>query len=1233
MKKNTRKLFAVMLIVSMLFSLVPTATFAAPAAGMELQPYTNMEDLIQKAKDELRAQDAMVKPVVADDALVAAVEESGVPFDTAKSTISHDLFTNYTDGIIDVSRFGLSAADVDNMMQFVLRDERMTNDVTYQYDAQTGMIRYNMSDAMTAVLDGLAAMQNATAYDAAVIEDTAVTNGLESDAATPAVAAYAVAAAEEGHQHDALTAESTINFTWTEVGTNVVDENGEAVTQMVYDAANDAIGFEVKQTWDVTPSATYTCSCGEEVAIAPETTGYMVMDAGLQYVFVDTVLGTAYLTDSVITEKKADGTAYTLPDPEKEIKDANTGNVVTAVDNDPDILMLYQVMRAGAVLNVSDYSVIGQSVYDVSAMQALKAYNRMRELINGKTECFGVSTPFWTSKATETNPWGALKIVLNMEEDAQDVSTVYAQYIPDLTDGFAALVYFYEDALLAYNNHAMAKVEELRNTAGFSSLDDEVQDAYAMLILHDWLANYAVFDMSNLLASRESGGTGAVTLDSLLGMTPFTILSKGVGYKGGVCLGYTASYTYLVQNAFEENYYAGDFGGAVKDDANHIIDFVQIRFNSDVAESSVAGADSGFNNADGTSMRFNEPHFFNAAKLSGNSNWYYIDSCYDDANPEIISQYRVETDGNISHMYMLAAPATVEDQFEGSCDYIDSLYDGGYYVKPGSQQDINLGSDGKTLSGYVSYDHYKAAVEAGVDADGNGYDYTYYDAQGYKYTGKGVEPGWPKVANSTEGSATNDDREPVGYDDTTYEEAWFSNAQSEIILHDGNWYYVEGMNSYNSMKDMMDDMGDNMDQYMDQMTEQMDDPMYAHELKYRSLTADLTGSEMEGEGQNMTMNEDNFAYGLFHYGYGMVNYGITNDNADYENDDVNYPKLFAAEVEEDAAYRKMYPELSHGLGLYDGKLYFNLSNKIMAYDLATNSVSLIKEYNDVYAEKAAAQQGQIQFEGMAFTATAVNTTPDSYHFHFRYHPLAGLSIYDALTTYDNSPETLSQTGGFNYPVIYDTPIPTMYVSIGTNLTDSYENTAGQDYTIEAINYNSSYQRFMDEDKTDGEENTNVEFMWCANVVENMPMAELVADLTGATERVTIKAYCGQEGFTEYRTVKFGLSVADPQRTTSQALQHTFVWNDREVIENGDKAVKGIYICNTCKHVATDTEAANVENIDIVDLVILEKAIDDQTASSLDKKYDFDGNGRINEDDLKALENYLANLPDLENVPE
>ena len=600
-------------------------------------------------------------------------------------------------------------------------------------------------------------------------------------------------------------------------------------------------------------------------------------------------------------------------------------------------------------------------------------------------------------------------------------------------------------------------------------------------------------------------------------------------------------------------------------DMEHMVDFVKIRFNSNVAESSVAGGNSGFGE---DTDRFTEPHFFNAVKVG--SNWYYVDACYDDVNSEVISQYRVETEGNISHMYFLCSPETIEEQFEGNCDYIDSLYDGVDYIRPADEET------------------YQAEVVAGTR-----------------------EPGWETKTNSSE----------TRYTDTTYEDAWFANAESEIILHEGNWYYVEGLNAYNSMKDMMgEENQDYMDQMKDQMQDQMNDPQYAHELKRRPISknADLTGTHTTGEGQSMSMEEDQYAYGLYHYGYGYFDYGTGGVDADSK-----YSKAFEADLEDDRAYRQMYPELSHGVGIYNGKLYFNISNKIMCYNLKMKEVTQVKEYNDVYADlndtKAVQDAaGNVKETIQLFTGMFFDVTDDAENaeYSFRYRPLAGLSIHNKVVPVAGTDQMTGET-----IVQAVDMVPTMYVEVGTNLTESYTDADGNKYTVEALNYNPNYQRFMDDDKTDGE-NTNVEFMWCANLSEEMDMATLVDELVnGETAQVSVAAYCEKDAFTEQRTVNYGLSDGSTKVVAEKtALKHNYVWNGTEQL----------YVCETCNHCSEtrpEGQRGDVNNNDIVD-------VDDLTSLArylggyVDEVFnlsngDFDGNDTVDVDDLTAVARYLA----------
>ena len=1161
MNKSTKKLVAIVLMISMLFTLAPASVFAAPAdSHVELnglKQYTSMEQLIQDAIDELVAQGNAATVVEADETLVEDVEEaSGKTFGEVKSSIAQGLFAEYEQGSLDVAELNLHEDEMHDVMDVLLKERYMANAVDYQFNTRNGIVTdidFNLSDALQAVLGELSSMteevtadeefQQAVALVAAdvVVEEPEPQVGLfglraaEEEATTPQMFSWCAC------PQSSVTTNTAIQFTWEETSTYVLDEEGNPTYGLMYDAENDAITFGPVLQWDAQAvKAEYDCPvCGQHCVVEGDLAPYIITTDLQDYVvqtgpeesmtfmqFRVAVLGVPVFEEGQfgVTAKDAEG------------KDCIASNQD-----------FYNGTNGGAL-------------YDVSSLRTKYAFMEMTALNNGKSECFGIANPFWTSKNTATNPLGGLKVVLNMEETDPDVPALFAQYIPQLTQGYAALVYYYEGALLDIANAA----REVVNVGTAYDANKHITTEYKLLLLHDWLANNAIFDMGSLLASREDGGQnagdgGSVGLESLLGMTPFTLLSDAIGYNGGVCLGYAASYSYIVQNAFLDNYYElknGATGATMKDyvpvaDPEHMVDFVKIRFNSNVAESSVAGGDSGFGDGE---ARFTEPHFFNAVKVG--DKWYYVDACYDDVNSEVISQHRVETEGNVSHMFFLCSPETIEDQFEGNCDYIDSLYDGIRYEKPEDPD-------------------YQGKVERGE-----------------------IEAGWKKVNVSTE----------TRYTDTTYEEAWFANAESEIVLHEGNWYYVEGLNAYNSMKDMMDDMDDSqMEQMKDQMQGQMNDPQYAHELKRRPISAngDLTGTATTGQGQNMTLSEDKHAYGLYHYGYGYFDYepGGVDENSGYE-------AVFAADLEDDRAYRQMYPELSHGLGIYDGKLYFNISNKILCCNLALIGsdevpISQVKEYNDVYAVK----DDNKLFEGMGFTLT----DDEDAEYSFRYRPLAGLSIHNKIVPVAGADQATGET-----VVQAVDMVPTMYVAVGTNLTESY---GDPNYTTEALNYNPNYQRFMDDDKTDGE-NTNVEFMWCANLTEEMDMATLLSELTGGeTEEVAVAAYCEKDAFTEQRTVNYGLSDGSTKVVTEKsALKHSYVWNETEQM----------YVCETCNHCVAERADGLVgdvnsdDAINLKDVVLLRKYVagfDDIDINI--EAADTNGDDSINLKDVVLLRKYVA----------
>ena len=744
--------------------------------------------------------------------------------------------------------------------------------------------------------------------------------------------------------------------------------------------------------------------------------------------------------------------------------------------------------------------------------------------------------------------------------------------VEGLTWGFISYVMSYGQVLDMMMEEAMA------------ILTNDMTDIQKMLVLHDWLAKNATFDMQSLIDMKSGEGSGVDPIT----MTAFgTLLSSqlaslsGKPNYGAVCLGYAATYALLVQQAFPK-YYS-------KTTPDHIIDFVQVKFHVNVAECSVAGADSGFGDGDAI---FNEPHYFNAIRLDAETHglsdseetpldddgycWYYTDACYDDISVEVISQYRVETDGNISHMYFMNSPQSFLDMFDGDFDYFDSLHDGKeFFRKPLNNAGMPMVDDNNDPIDYSGYDLPAEALYPQIDTDTMNPVYE-QDDDGYDI--------W-YVKN-----ASNE----VAYADDQYEQTWFSNANSEIIYYQKNWYYIEGVaNSYSALKDMIGDEEDgsgndfgDIDMSDEEMRQYRNDPDNADTLMVRpGGKGDRPANANNNNNNNqMGMNQykDRYAEVLFHFGYGAVG-DVAEDTEVTEANKADFPWYDLVQL--DKIYNEQYPDLNHSLAMMynsnsqknsdgDGKLYFSIANRILVYDVDDDSVTQLKEYNVVNS----ITDGR-PFEGMSFftpetaeregiSGTEAFTVVD--------RPIASIMINDMVYWEDNV--ILDEAGNF---VDYgqdgqmDTRnvVPAMYVSVGTNYSNSFAPN-DEPYSVEAVNFNPDYNRFMekedeeetDEEETDEEENTNVEFMWCANIVDIMKMDAMLTDRKeGETAPYTMSATCNSAAFTEDRTTEFGLSDGSTKAISEEEteLECHYFYQDYSSNENSIDGSNIGWVCFRC----------------------------------------------------------------------
>lgn len=335
--------------------------------------------------------------------------------------------------------------------------------------------------------------------------------------------------------------------------------------------------------------------------------------------------------------------------------------------------------------------------------------------------------------------------------------------------------------------------------------------------------------------------------------------------------------------------------------------------------------------------------------------------------------------------------------------------------------------------------------------------------------------------------------------DTKYEDAWFTDAQGPISFDKDNWYYVQNTTSYSS-------------------------GMSPSEQKPDQLVSLPRTAAATATSDSATVLVD------YEKGTGAVKEGgdFLKESAT-KDEDVN---------------DKIYPGLTHTSAYYGGALYLNADNQILKYDLSTNAITKVKEYNEVTAKSVADNMGtgiENNFTGMTFKVT---TKDDKDAIHtVENHPIAGLSI--------------DSQGNLN-------------VDIATNYcyVDKYQ--------TEQTNYNSGYSNYKFQGITikRGGSNDNQEFMWSADFVESQKMSDVTGEShTHEYETVTVEPTCENVGFTEERCKTCGVVKADSKKESeaedAKATGHHYIQYKDETYtkesdaEDAKNIVVDAIVCTKC----------------------------------------------------------------------
>lgn len=989
---------------------------------------------------------------------------------------------------------------------------------------------------------------------------------------------------------------ATFNWEMKKVEGKLADDYSNA--QLFYDSETGKIsaGAPVTIDWECT-GITFKCAaCGEEISTKPVMTMpvSVVVDQNNNSVYIN-VGGTPTLDTTsggvgVTLVSAMDGGNWY--DMQNNPVDASKVNFTyqSGDNKGKNSLLLYDSQKTAVYVDDQGNQVT--NTYDVSTAQMNYYYFQLSQFNQDEAEYFGVAAPFWTSKGVQkqgedgsiTGTMGAIKVLCSIDPNDDVPPTTMAFMLQFLPQGFMSYVMTYGEALKAIRDAGLAQVAKLGDSADYVT---------KLLVLHDWISQVAEFDMGSMGDITGGGNNDPIQMTAFGALLGGGIGASGVEY-GCICLGYASAFNYMVQNLPDnKSIYKNEDGTWKTPDEvgdNAVVDFAQILYYCDTADTSIAG------NAFGGGM-FNNVHYFNAVKVNklqgdsnsatmttgeANKNWYYVDVCYDDVNTECMAQTRVENAGDMRHVNFLVSPSGLEGRYSKYYDYIDSLYDGYTYTK-NKEPDKD---------------------DAGNVVLNNGKPH-------YSYT---------KAENKNE----------TRYTDTCYEDTWFTSICSPIYFDNNYFYYVDtttNQNLYNNMRRQQSENGNNgnsgsgssgnnsqMQQFMKKMQNQGPDTLEARPrtANYYIRKEDSSSSGgMNFSMSSFTKTDDPFDIILMYYN------DLKKTSSNFNDDDSNAKVLAEAgtiykidtsakdkhakvennlntECLADAAAKRIYPALVHSTALYDGKLYFNVNNAIYRMDPTTGAVEEVKEYNTVYGgikltkDKDGNRVPDTHFPGMSMVImdSAQDTSSVKYLGTFKNHPLAGLTLRDSYSFATTTQQGQTVITGIN------TTKDQLVVSVGTNLSNTYKELVDgkaevktdasgtsyanrKSYKTESWNYNPSYNQNMG---SSDEKNKNEEFMWCANLVETMPMSDMVSDLSsGATTDVSVEAWCDTPAYTQARTTKYGLTQGKKVYADNALPKgHTWALDELETKSVGNN----VYLCSDC-HTATESTPHTVTLPDAV----------------------------------------------------
>lgn len=891
------------------------------------------------------------------------------------------------------------------------------------------------------------------------------------------------------------------------------DEEYEAEKQRVYDevyqeayerylAENCEHEPEAVFTWNGTPEDDFAGTAADIVCKKCNTTIKEDVPAKVTYVFTESVASTCKVPgkDVYYAEVTVDDVSYksepkevelplaehqyvdnkctvcgAIKDDSEEPKEAQpekTESPVTDEEKAPSVNELSPEEKAAALAKAEAEKAVedrDEEIRQTAKEKAEAAYDALSE--EEKQEL--------TDQFVDSNEEAVSQIKAQANTAAENFMTEHEDAIAEDAPGFVEATFGPEAAaqLAAACDNFIADAEE-----NGIEVDPENAPGYKMTVeelTQNTMENEPIVDVNgddqpDLTANQA---IPVFADQAAAGMTTGVINGwKGChigafGFGTSVCLGYAKAYTYLIQCMHPEVYgvsadadmtvssnwktaddlYVYDEDGKLDVDSGYLVDTVRVTFDTTTSMYGNAGM-------------FGDVHFWNAVKVDGK--WYYIDPCYVDVYVEVMSRDRVETDGNMNHLYFMFSHTSAVNMYDGYTN-------------------TDFGSDGS-----------------------------------------GITSLYAETATHTD-----------------YEDSWMSRINCVPYFADGYAYYV-----YDST-DLMTIMEDskNPSNFSDMDTDAL----------YKLVRHKLTDTDA---GDNGDTDYDT-----------LITFNYENDDGELEarvynpkTKDMVKNEWLTELVSRHLTYAEVYPAVEITSVLYGGKLYFNLNNCILSFDLDTYEVALVKEYNTVYGVR----DDNVDFGGKAFSIT----TKDKADFTVENHPIAALNLVG---------DELTVSIATNFALISgkkDRTNPAICIEVGTDEDGKpiYQEN-GYGYEYEESNYNPNYNTFFNSDEGEQygykkEVNDNDEFMWSANFVEKLSMAHLTGG-SHTYKTVTVEPFCGIDGFTEDRCTDCGAVKANSRvYDRGTAHEHHFIRFDETYYtkDDGGSWNKGTsYVCPMCGYAVSE----------------------------------------------------------------